>query len=200
MQKKVIGLIFALLSVLSASAAAAQSRYAIRSGDVLQVEVLEDSSLNRSVLVLPDGTISFPFVGTVQAAGRSIDQVRAALTSGLAANFAAPPNVYVSIGQLAQRTATAPQAVPSVDIFTMGEIAKPGRFELPPGTTLMQALASAGGFTKFAAVKRVQLRRTDPDSGTEQVYLFNYRGGGIPGSTVLQDGDVIVVPERRLFE
>ncbi|MEX5730242.1 polysaccharide export outer membrane protein [Rhodovulum iodosum] len=200
MHRRLIGLIFALLAALSATAAAAQSRYAIRSGDVLQVEVLEDSSLNRSVLVLPDGTISFPFVGTMQAAGRSVDEVRTALTSGLASNFAAPPNVYVSVGQLSQRRSSSPAAAAAIDIFTMGEIAKPGRFELPRGTTLLQALASAGGFTKFAASKRVELHRTDPASGTEQIYTFSYRGGGIPGSTVLQDGDVIVVPERRLFE
>lgn len=200
MHRRSIGLILALLAALSASVAAAQSRYAISRGDVLQVEVLEDSSLNRSVLVLPDGTISFPFVGSIPAAGRSIEQVRAALTAGIASNFAAPPNVYVSVGQLAERPARTQAEEPVIDIFTMGEIAKPGRFELPPGTTLLQALASAGGFTKFAAVKRVELRRTDPNSGTEQVYLFNYRGGGIPGSTVLREGDVIVVPERRLFE
>ena len=83
----------------------------------------------------------------------------------------------------------------------MGEVAKPGGMDVLPGTTLLQALAEAGGFTKFGASKRIELRRTDPSSHTERVYLFNYRGsGGISGSTVLQAGDVIVVPERRLFE
>ena len=200
MRNLMIGLLMLLLAPLTgAGTALAQSSYAIQRGDVLQVEVIEDTSLNRSVLVLPDGNISFPLAGSVAAAGKTVDAVAAALAAALSANFAAPPTVYVSVGQLAQPRASGPAVPRTVGIYAMGEVGKPGRIEVEPGATLLQALAQAGGFTRFAATKRVELRRTDA-AGNERIYRFNYNGGGISGSTVLQAGDVIVVPERRLFE
>ena len=61
-----------------------------------------------------------------------------------------------------------------------------------------------GGFSKFAATKRIQLRRIDPKTRTEKVYMFNYdaieRGENNGGNTRLMDGDVILVPQRKLFE
>lgn len=199
MLKKLIGIV---LAATVASVASAQD-YKIRPGDSLQIEVLEDTSLNRSVLVLPDGSINFPLVGTIRAAGRSIDEVKSQLAGGLASNFAAAPNVYVSVGSLATRQAGT-AARRTIGVFAMGEVATPGRAEVLPGTTVLQFLAQAGGFTRFAAQKRVQLRRFDPATGAEKIYLFNYDGqggaAGISGSTMLQAGDVIVVPQRRLFE
>jgi polysaccharide export outer membrane protein len=80
----------------------------------------------------------------------------------------------------------------------MGEAATPGKLELKRGTTLLQAFAQMGGFSPFAATKRVQLRRGG------QITTLSYdaieRGTSTAGSTVLQDGDVIVVPQRKLFE
>lgn len=196
----------ALLATLASTGlttgAFAQSSYQIQSGDSLQIEVIEDPGLNRSVLVLPDGSINFPLVGTIPAAGRSIDAVKADLASALAGNFAAPPNVFVGVSTLAPpRVATAGVAR-TISVYAMGEVATPGKAEVAPGTTILQLLAQAGGFTRFAAQKRVQLRRT-AKGGAEQIYHFNYDGigtSGIAGSTRLQAGDVIVVPQRKLFE
>jgi len=193
-----------LLAALAATGVSAQGSYQIRPGDSLQVEVLEDPGLNRNVLVLPDGSISFPMVGSLPAAGQSVDQLRSAIASGLAPNFATSPNVYVSVGTLAEIAPRVSGGAVGVGIYVMGEIASPGKVDVAPGTTLLQALAQAGGFTPFAATKRIELHRTDRKSGAEQVYIFNYdrSGGGnsIRGSTPLARGDVIVVPQRRLFE
>ena len=193
----------ALLATIISTGAFAQSSYQIRSGDSLQIEVLEDPSLNRSVLVLPDGSISFPLVGTIPAAGRSVDAVKADLAAALAGNFAAPPSVFVGVGTLAApRAARAAGAARTISVYAMGEVTTPGKADVAPSTTVLQFLAQAGGFTRFAAQKRIQLRRT-AKSGAEQVYIFNYDGtgtSGITGSTRLQSGDVIVVPQRRLFE
>ena len=178
-----------------------KSSYTIRSGDVLQIEVLEDASLNRSALVLPDGTISFPFVGSLRVSGRTVDQARSALASGIASNFAAPPTVTVSVGTLGQTTASTPAAPVVMSAFAMGEVNKPGQATIEDDTTLLQFLASVGGFTKFAATKRVELHRVDPKTGTEKVYRYDYQNHrGISGATQIQAGDVVVVPERRLFE
>ena len=195
-----LGLLAALFFALPATA---QGSYQIQPGDVLQVEVLDDPSLNRTVLVLPGGDVTFPLAGTVQAGGRTVDQFQNALTQQLAPNFAAEPTVFVSIASLAQEQAETPM-VDAIQIYAMGELANPGQFNVEPGTTLLQFLAASGGFTRFAATKRIQLRRRDPRTGREALYTFNYdaveRGAVIPQEIVLAEGDIVVVPERRLFE
>lgn len=195
-----------LITVFLSSMAIAQGVYKIRSGDTLKIEVLEDNTLNRTVLVLPDGNVSFPSVGTFRARGRSIEQVRQSLTGGLSSNFASPPNVHVSVENVFVPTPRAPRvpAKPAtIDIFTMGEIGKPGALSAKPGTTILQAIAISGGLTKFAASKRIELRRTDKN-GVEKIYQYNYKnpraGNSIKSSQRLQSGDVIVVHARKLFE
>lgn len=195
-----------LIAVFVTTTAFAQNAYRIRSGDTLKIEVLEDSSLNRTVLVLPDGNASFPSVGTFRAAGRTLDQVRQSITSGISSGFASAPNVYVSVEQIFVPTPRAPRAPAkpvTIDIFTMGEVNKPGAVEAKPGTTILQAIAIAGGLTKFAAAKRIELRRADED-GIEKIYRYNYANpraaDSIKSSQRLQKGDVIVVPARKLFE
>ena len=192
---------------LFAVSALAQSSYLVRSGDVLQLEVLEDSSLNRNLLVLPDGQVTVPFVGSVPAQGRTIAQIRQSITSGLAPSFADTPTVFVGISALKEvpTVTAAPSVAPApitIAVYVIGEVADPGKKEIEPGTTILQFLAEMGGFSQFAATKRIQLRTSR--SGQEQVYSLNYedieRGAGIGTSTVMADGDVIVVPQRRLFE
>lgn len=193
-----------ILATTMGHGVAAQDTYRIKAGDVLRVEVLEDASVNRTALVLPDGSISIPLAGVVPAGGRSIEEVRAELVSRLAPNFAANPTVFVTVDSLSAPVARGGPAAPAkVTIFVLGEVGKPGSVDLEQGTTLLQALAVVGGFSKFAATKRVQLRRKDA-SGTERVYMMNYEKvlAGQPGvgTTPLASGDVIVVPQRKLFE
>ena len=107
MLRTLLGLILAVVLVPSAWA---QSSYRIQPGDVLQMEVLEDPSLNRSLLVLPDGTVSLPLVGAISASGKSVDTMRSAIGSALAPKFAAPPTVYLSVGQLNPTTTAVAQA------------------------------------------------------------------------------------------
>ncbi|WP_170479734.1 polysaccharide biosynthesis/export family protein [Ruegeria arenilitoris] len=191
-------LVTLVLSVVLAAPAMAQSSYRIQPGDVLNIEVLEDESLEQEVLVRPDGRITMPLAGTLSVSGRSVEQVRNDLTNLLAPNFAAPPNVFVALGSVAEPTDPDP-----ILVYAVGEAGEPGRYEVPPGTTLLQFFAEMGGFSRFAATKRIILRRADR-SGNERVYKFNYdailEGAGQGGATRLVDGDVIVVPQRRLFE
>ncbi|WP_050929931.1 polysaccharide biosynthesis/export family protein [Aestuariivita boseongensis] len=200
-----IRLLTSLLFVVGlVGTAAAQSSYSIQPGDTLQIEVLEDPNLNRNVLVLPDGSISFPLAGTVSAGGRSVDAVAGTLANSLGANFAAPPTVLVSVASLAPRAKGGKASPRLMSVYILGEANAPGRKEVEPGTTLLQFLAEAGGLSRFAAEKRIQLRRVDKNNGQETVYLFNYRTmggeGSISAATVLAPGDVVFIPERRLFE
>lgn len=213
MLRALLGLVLAVLLV---PAAWAQSGYRIQPGDVLQMEVLEDPSLNRSLLVLPDGVVSLPLVGTVRASGQSVEALRNAISTALAPNFASPPTVFLSVGQLnpvtsAVNTAVAQAAAANVgaygygtvSVFALGEVTNQGRVDVKPGTTLLQFLAESGGLTRFAATKRIQLRRPDTKTGTETVYKYNYKAvqaGAKAPVIVLREGDVIVVPERKLFE
>lgn len=181
--------------------------YQIGAGDQLRVEVLEDETLTRSVLVAPDGRISFPLAGTVSARGRTLAALQSDLTDLLAPNFADRPNVVVSLERLAAPPPfLPPEAVvpPTVAIYAIGEVANSGRLEVEPGTRLLQALAQIGGLSPFAAEKRLQLRRFDHHLGRERIYPLNYRaivsGRSPNGGVVMQEGDVIFAPTRRLFE
>lgn len=202
-----------MLAVFLVPAAWAQG-YRIQPGDTLQMEVLEDPSLNRSLLVLPDGTISLPLVGSVRATGKSVEAMRSAISAALAPNFAAPPTVTLSVGQLnpvttavndaaAQAAAANYQPYGTVSVYAMGEFNTQGRTDVRTGTTLLQFLAETGGLSRFAATKRIQLRRPNKKTGTETVYNYNYKAvqaGAAAPVIVLHDGDVIVAPERKLFE
>jgi polysaccharide export outer membrane protein len=172
--------------------------YTIAPGDTLRIDVLEDQNLGRAVLVLPDGSINFPGAGTIRVSGRSPEAVEKLIAQKLAPEFANAPSVYISVVGLAPVTEAAAR---SKQIYIMGEIAKPGLVEAEEGITLLQAIAQAGGFTRFAATKRVELHRVDPATHAERIYIFDYRRNrGISGATPLAKGDVIVVPERGLFE
>lgn len=194
-----------VLGLLGSQAALAQP-YKIQAGDILRIEVLEDPALNRSVLVTPDGRISVPIAGTLRASGQAVEAVQSSLTDRLASGFANPPNVFVSVERLAMPKPHIPRQTPAprtISVFVMGEAAKPGMLTLPPRATVLQAFAMMGGFTKFAAQKRIQLRRTDKKSGVETNKPLNYlsiEAGSAQGRIMLMDGDVILVPQRRLFE
>jgi polysaccharide export outer membrane protein len=191
-------LIAALALLTAAPMALAQGAgYRIQPGDELAVTVLEDETLNRQTLVLPDGRISVPLAGSVQAAGQTVETVERTIADRLASNFAVRPNVFVSVVTVNEEGATFP-------IYVLGRVGEPGVREVEAGTTLLQAISLAGGFDRFAATKRIQLRRMDPQTGQEQLYVFNYnaveRGAGIEAMITLREGDVVLVPERRLFE
>lgn len=189
--------------VLPGRTLAQSGNYLIQTGDILSVEVLEDASLNRELLVLPDGKVTMPLAGSVIAAGRTVAQVKAALTSRLTANFSLDPNVYVSVRKLAARTPRAPEEPLRHTVYVLGEVKKPGRMQVEPGTTVLQFFAQMGGFTNFAALRRIQLRRTTAQ-GREHLYTLNYKaiesGQSPNGLTEIRDGDVFVVPQRKLFE
>jgi len=191
-------LIAMLVTMLAAPLAFAQGAgYRIQPGDVLAITVLEDETLNRQTLVLPDGRVSVPLAGSVRAEGNTVETVERAIADRLASNFAVRPSVFVSVLSIDEESGLFP-------VYVLGQVQAPGEVEIEAGTTLLQAIALAGGPDRFAATKRIQLRRTDPSTGQEKLYIFNYnaveRGGAIQSMITLRPGDVIIVPERRLFE
>lgn len=184
-------------AVFAVSAAAAQD-FEIAPGDSLSITVLEDPGLNREVLVRPDGKISLPLAGTVQAAGLTPEALQKAVQRALGRDFVQPPTVTVSLSALGRDNLQQERTV----IYVIGQVANPGRYEVEPPIDALQALALSGGAGPFAARQRIQIRRTV--NGVETVTFFNYdlvESGATPLARVrLEDGDVIVVPERGLFE
>ena len=180
---------------------AADEFYTIQPGDVISVQVLEDSSLNRELLVQPDGRVSFPLAGILKASERTPGQLQEDLSQRLASDFLQPPTVTVallsspSFGQGAQEQAPT--------FFVLGQVARPGQFSLARPLTVLQALALAGGPGVFAATGRIQVRSLGED-GQETVTLFDYDaiedGASTGAANPVNDGDVIFVPESGLFE
>ena len=178
----------------------AQDSYKVQPGDTLLIEVLEDTSLNRSVLVTPDGSFAFPFAGTLQVSGLTVNQIRANIVASIQENFVSTPNVFVSVASLRPEE----EEEETINVYFVGEVNTPGLREVIHGTTFLQALSEAGGFTNFAATKRLQLRRTNSRTGEQSLFTINYNalslGAGLRKSIFMRPGDVILVPERRLFE
>lgn len=203
MKHLLTGMVLALAAGFGAAAPALAQGYNVRPGDLLKVEVAQDPSMNRTVLVAPDGRISMPLAGSIQASGRPVEAIAGTLASGLGPHFATAPDVYVSLERLNDRTAGRGGAggatrAPGPVVHVLGAATKPGKYALDRQTTMLQLFAEMGGFDKFAATKRVQLRRGD------KTYQVNYdqveAGASSAGNMVLQPGDVIIIPQRRLFE
>jgi len=181
-----------------ATGASAQN---LKSGDSLSISVLQDPKLDRTVVIDPRGEIAFPLAGHIRARGLTPLAVENIIKSKLKGNYA-DENLDVTVALL-----TSPKEIPEEDlkpkIFITGEVIRPGSYVVRQPTTLMQAIALAGGIGQFAAKQRIQVRRRGT-GGDETIYMFNYRayeaGADLEGNIRLRAGDVIMVPERGLFD
>lgn len=190
-------LALALLPALARGAAAQE--YRLQTGDRVTIEVLEDPSLNRTVTVLPGGTINFPYAGSLNVAGQSPSSVGNRISQAMAGVLASPPTVFVTATPMEPLPGAAETDV--ITVYVMGEASAPGAKAVPPGTTFLQALSQAGGLTPFAATRRIQLRRAgNPGQVVSVNYAAIMRGAAMNVDPVLAEGDVIIVPERGLFE
>ena len=182
-----------LMGVCPHASAQQPENYTLQPGDNVEVSVLQDPTLNRRVVVAPDGMISFPLVGHIHAAGLTTQSLEKELSRRLRKNYQTDPQVTVMLSEV--NSALGPQ------VFITGEVNKPGNYSLAPGTSVLQAIALSGGFSRFAAKSRIQIHRKV--AGSEQVFLFDYSdfesGKSLEGNIPLEPGDVIVVPERGLF-
>lgn len=192
-------LVCAVVVLLGAPGAHAQTAtdvYRIELGDRLAISVLEDPGLNQTVLVRPDGRITVPLAGTIEAQGRTPEALQSAIRAALARDFIEPPTVTVAVVGLGQ-------GGDQPTIYVLGSVGRPGPIQRELPLNLLQALSIAGGPGAFAAVKRIQVRRLGQDGG-EQIFLFDYDQileGRVPGNYIdLADGDIIIVPQRGLFE
>ena len=176
---------------MPASPAAAQdsvpepaNRYLVNPGDVLVVTVWKEEDLARQVLVLPDGSFSFPLAGDIQAAGHSIPEIRDQLVSGLS-RYIPDPVVTITIEQVTGNKA-----------YVLGQVQRPGEFVAGSRLDVTQALAMAGGFTPFAQVNDIKVLRRE--NGFLRAIPFRYgdieKGKRLEQNVLLKPGDVVIVP------
>ena len=200
----ILACLISLVFIVATGAAQADT-YRLRPGDVLDVNVFQDPKLNRQIVVAPDGYVSFPLAGRFKAAGLTPSAVETALTAGLQKQYTTDLDVTVSYVQSEKREPRQLKEAKDREftVYVTGEVAKPGAFVVPKRPpNVLQAIALSGGLGPFAAARRIHVIRRV--SGEEIVFPFNYRnyekGRDLEGNITLRNGDVVVVPERGLFE
>jgi len=158
--------------------------YRIGVEDILQISVWNNEALSRLVPVRPDGMISLPLINDVQAAGRTPMELRDLLIKRLA-EYIPTPEVSVIVTE-----------VRSFKVSVIGQVAKPGRYELKSWATVIDALAMAGGFSEYASRSRVAVLR--PEGRAVRRIPFNYDKVNSDSNEqvnfYLRPGDVVLVP------
>jgi polysaccharide export outer membrane protein len=159
--------------------------FVIGNGDVLAINVWKQPDLSRSIPVRSDGKISLPLIGEVQATGQTPLKLEAELASKFQP-YLAEPEVTVIVEQ-----------INSQKFNILGKVAKPGSYSLTNPTTVLDAIALAGGCRDFAKQKSIYILRKHPD-GSESRLPFNYqdviKGKNTAQNIDLQPRDTIVVP------
>jgi len=161
------------------------SSYVIGNDDKLDINVWKEAELSKVIPVRSDGKISLPLVGEIQASGRTPLQLEQVISEKLKA-YMTDPEVTVIVEQ-----------VNSKKYNILGEVGKPGSYPLTLSTTIMDAIASAGGFRDFAKKSDVYILRENPD-GTQTRINFNYKqfikGKHLDQNVKIEPQDTIIVP------
>ncbi len=159
--------------------------YIIGDDDVLSINVWKEPDLSKQIPVRSDGKISLPLMGEVQAAGRTPLQLEQEITAKLR-SYITDPQVTVIV-----------QQINSQKFNILGQVTKPGSYPITAGITIVDAIATAGGFRDFAKKKSIYVLRQTP-GGEELRISFNYeefiKGKKVDKNITLKPHDTIVVP------
>ncbi len=175
---------FSLPAAETAAPAIPETGYRIGAGDVLNIEIWKDPVLTRVVTVLPDGTVAYPLIGEVEAAGKTVSQLKKEI-AGKLARYVQDAVITLEVRQMN-----------SLHIYVLGRVNAPGRIILSANVNILQALAIAGGPNSFANRSRIRVFR---QTGSRIVVIpFDYdevtAGKNIESNILVQRGDVVFVP------
>src|SRR2546427_4186697 len=164
--------------------------YIIGPEDVLEISVWKNQDLSKVVAVRPDGRISLPLIGEVNAVGKTPAQLTEEISAKLK-EYKENPQVSIVVKE-----------VNSYSVFVLGEVAKPGRYLLKSKTTLLQGITIAGGFTQMAARNKLVVFRFRVNGSGEEKIKASYddivlRDGSLQ-NIELKPGDTLVVPSETM--
>lgn len=159
--------------------------YVIGENDMLDIDVWKEKEISRQIPVRPDGKISLPLIGEIQASGLTPLQLQDNITQQLK-SYIDNPEVTVIVDE--------PR---SHQFNVVGQVARPGTYQLSESMTVLDAIAGAGGFKDFAKETKIYVLRV-AQGGTRVRIMFNYkkviRGDDLQENVALKPGDTIVVP------
>lgn len=163
-----------LLSLGGLARAEGNSQYRLASGDVIRINVFGEKDLSFEEIILSDaGTFSYPFIGEVQARGKTAAEIEAILTDKLKGDYLVDPRVSVRVLKYRQ-------------FFISGEVKSPGGYPYQPGLTLRSAAALAGGLTERASERRMTvIHESDPERRPQPATL----------DTPVNPGDTITIDQ-----
>lgn len=183
----IAGNVFATENQPPAQGTAVPFEYKVGVNDVLTVAVLQPDPLSVELTVSPDGSISFPYIGSVQVANLTPAQIQDKIQTALR-DYMKYPVVSVSLKEAKSRT-----------FFVYGEVTRPGAYPLNQETSLVQAITTAGGFTRVASTNNIKILRQNPDasgSNSLTVDVSAIMSGKKQDSEKIHSGDVITVSQR----
>jgi polysaccharide biosynthesis/export protein len=158
--------------------------YTLGPEDAIEVSVWKEPELTRELVVRPDGKISYPLVGEIQAAGLTVNELQQEISREL--------EQFVTVAEVTVILLKAQH----YKLYVIGQVAKPGEYIVGRPTNVLQALAMAGGLTPFASPRAIRILRQVQDR--EEIYPFNYhavtRGYSLEQNMILLPGDVVMVP------
>jgi polysaccharide biosynthesis/export protein len=162
--------------------------YVLGAGDQIEVNVFGEPDLSRTVTIKPDGVVALPLINQVKAGGKTAAQLEVELTK-LYARFLRAPSVSVIVRQFRMHR-----------VYVMGEVAKPGRYDLTDDMTVLDALTAAGGATDKGNLDGMQLARVENGkSKSIPIKMSQVIQGKDPVQNVkLQNGDLLYVPRRGM--
>jgi polysaccharide biosynthesis/export protein len=169
---------------ISAPSESPPAEYQVQAGDVLTVTVWKEQDLTGDVLVRPDGGLSFPLVGDLDARGKTVDELRKEIADRLV-RYIPSPVVTVAVKQAGGN-----------HIYIVGRVQRPGEYPIVRPVDVMQALSIAGGATPYAALNSIVILHRE--NGVEQAFHFRYsdvaHGRDLSQNILLHSGDTVVVP------
>jgi polysaccharide biosynthesis/export protein len=189
---KSIGIIGLIIVVLAICRPVAAQDYTVGEGDVLQITVYDHPDLTTTVRVSGDGTIIFPLIGHVKISGLTVSQVSRKIGDLLSNGYIVYPQVTVFI-----------QEFRSQKVTIMGQVNKPGLYELKGYTTFLEVLSKAGDLTKDAGDKAIVKRKPVAHGRKEQVITIDLKRliemGDTSQDIPIVDGDSIYIPKAGVF-
>jgi polysaccharide export outer membrane protein len=182
MKKGIIFTALVLIIILATSLMAAE--YHLHIDDRLLISVWGHEDLQAEVIVGPDGTINLPLVGSIKAEGLTVTELTQKVTAKFA-EYIKNPQVNIALKEY-KRTS----------IMVLGEVNRPGAYKLEPGSRVLDAISLAGGFNKTASLGVIKLTRGEKVQALDLEAVLS--GGNLAGNILVQDGDVIYVPETLI--